>query len=134
MSTTSKTTIKLRVPQARILKALLPKAGQRTVPAFSRTDLAKKAGLSPLSGTVNRALNGIPEGSSSGDAHKGLVDLGYLKRIVIKDDSVDEICYEITKSGIKAIQAYLEDHAGRLSKTRDKEVCINHRYTANNGK
>lgn len=120
------TTNLLRVPQARCLKALYPNdKGVR--PALSRAKLAQRAGFTPVSGTVTRALSGVREGSSSGDAHKGLLDLGYVKRLELDIDGGKETAYQITAAGIKAYERHIAA-TGRLPKHRDKDISTNHRY------
>src|SRR6185437_10627147 len=91
---------RLRVPQARVLHALLPRSGSKSLPVLTRVQLAKSAGFSPTSGTINRVLRGIPKGSSSGSPHKGLLDLGLLATV----DQDGSIAYQITAAGITAIQ------------------------------
>ena len=69
----------LRIPQARVLRTLMPQSGSKSLPVLTRVQLAKNAGFSPTSGTINRVLHGIRKGSSSGHPHKGLLDLGLLE-------------------------------------------------------
>lgn len=110
---------RLRIPQARVLLALVPKSGSKTLPVLPRVELAKSAGFSPTSGTINRALHGIPKGSSSGHPHKGLLALGLLECI----DRNGITGYRITPSGLNAAGEYAD-----LPKMRDKTICINSRY------
>lgn len=109
----------LRIPQARVLRALMPKSGSKTRPVLTPVELAENAGFSPTSGTINRVLHGIPKGSSSGNPHKGLLDLGLLSAI----DQDGSTAYRITTAGIKAVERH-----PKLPKMRDKEICINNRY------
>lgn len=68
----------LRIPQARVLRALMPGSAAKKPPRLTRVELAEHAGFSTTSGTINRVLHGIPQGSSSGNPHPGLLDLGYV--------------------------------------------------------
>jgi len=117
--------VNLKVPQVRILKALAPKGGKS--PALTRDKLREKAGYSAISGTINRVLNGIPEGSSSGNPHPGLLALGLIKRVELDVDGKLESAYQITAKGIKALESYIEEN-GKTLKGRDKSACINQRY------
>ena len=115
----------IRVPQFRVLKALQPKAGKS--PILTRTVLAERAGFRPGSGTINRALLGIAKGSSSGDPYKGLLDLGYVRTIVIPlDGDRTENGYQITAPGVKAAKAYAKDR--KVGKVRSAKASTNHRY------
>jgi len=109
----------LRVPQARVLRALMPLNRDDDPPALTRVQLAQRAGFSPTAGTINRVLHGIHEGSSSGNPHKGLLDRGLV--VAIDLNGITE--YQITPEGIKAIEKYPQ-----LPELRDKAICINNRY------
>lgn len=111
----------LRVPQARVLNALL-RLGKGA--ALTRTDLAKLAGFISTSGTINRVLHGISDGSSSGVPHVGLLELGYVARIAIK--GTRQMKYQITDLGIEAITRYLTTRT--LPTARYKGWSINDRY------
>jgi hypothetical protein len=113
----------LRLPQARVLQALLPVAGER--PSMSRAELCKEAGFTPTTGTVNRAMYGIREGGGSGTPHKGLLGLGLAT--MVKRQADNETTYRITTEGVRAIEGYLKEH-GELPKPRDKALCVNIRY------
>jgi hypothetical protein len=112
------------VPQARVLKALRD-AGA----ALSRPEIAERAGFTGKSGTVTRAMNGIPEGSSSGKRQRGLIDLGYVERKEMKTGGGSaQTVYTITDGGLRALNEYLStDDLGEL---KDKEQCTNQRYKA----
>lgn len=131
-TTTHATKSTLRVPQARVLKALMPKEEDRAKhfaywPTYNRVSLASRAGFIPTTGTINRVLNGIPNGSSSGEPHPGLLERGLMKAESLETDSGFETVYRITAAGIREVEAYLAD-IGRLPKKRDKELCVNDRY------
>ena len=86
--------------------------------------MAAKAGFSPTAGTIYRALHGIREGSSTGPAEKGLLDLGY----VVKHDA-DDIklaTYEITDAGLDAVTKYLDEYD--LPDLRRRKGSVNLRY------
>jgi len=110
-------------PQARVLQALLPVAGVN--PSMSRAELCKKVEFSPTAGTFTRALNGIRAGSGSGKPHKGLLDCGLV--VEVKRDEDNEVVYQITAEGIKAIEDYLKKR-GNLPPPRDKSLNTNIRY------
>lgn len=116
----------LRIPQVRVLKALMPKKNGEK-PLLDRMSLAKKAGFNPTTGTINRVLNGIPEGSSSGQPHPGLLELGYIKRRALDIDGVIEVNYYITADGIKALVKYLTANR-RIPEVRSADLCTNERY------
>lgn len=120
-------TFVLKVPQVRVLVALLPDEGDDpplgTVPRF---ELAIAAGITPTTGTINRALNGIPKGSSSGDAHDGLLAMGLVEKVVLDLDGRMEDSYRITRAGIAAAREWLKHN--RLPPTRDAASCTNARY------
>lgn len=120
----------LRVPQARVLAALMP--ADPSDPAFdwptlSRAILGVRAGYTAISGTITRALNGIQPGSSSGSPYLGLLTLRYIEETVFDIDGVREMCYRATPAGQAAYQAYITA-VGSLPRHRDKELCVNDRY------
>lgn len=111
---------KLRIPQVRVLTAL---AGGGLL---NRPSLGEAAGYTAISGTITRALAGLREGSSSGPAHPGLLELGYIEEINIElDGGVHELCYRITPAGKAALAALGKVD---LTQTRDKASCVNDRY------
>lgn len=119
----------LRVPQYRALKALMPNG--KYTPALTRIKLAKACGFSPIAGTINRALRGIAKNakqSGYAGAHKGLLQLNYVKQIENSlDGGLTETVYQITPAGVKACKAFAADH--KTVKRRSAEASINHRYT-----
>ncbi len=110
----------LRVPHARVLHALMPKGDSDTVPVLTRVQLAERAGFSPTSGTINRALHGIHTGSPSGSPYQGLLDIGLVDEVEL--DGIK--AYQITLDGCKAIEKVV----GELPKLKDKASCTNYRY------
>lgn len=108
----------LRTPQARVLSALAAEG----LPALTRQEMAESAGFSPLSGTVWRALNGLPEGSSSGDAHAGLLRMGMVVELTLDIDGIKEVRYRITLAGLDALRRW------QSVPMRSKERSTNKRY------
>ena len=121
----------LRVPQARILRALMPAYPEDSPsgwPMITRANLALCAGYSTVSGSVTRALNGIREyNKKSGDPHPGLIDRGLVECVELSIDGLNEINYRITHSGILVYQQYIQTH-GDLPPLKDGTSCINNRY------
>lgn len=120
----------LRVPQTRILAVLLPPYPEDPPlewPLFTRSGLAVRAGYTTLSGTVTRVLNGIRPGSSSGEAHPGLLSLGLVEEIPVDVDGLIEINYRITRAGIDAYSMFVAQ-GGVLTAVKDASKCINDRY------
>lgn len=117
-----------RLPQYRVLLALMPKNGRK--PVKTRQQLSEAAGFRPGTGTANRVLNGIPEGSSSGTPHPGIVAAGWVTRHDVElDGGVKEIIYEITAAGIRAVKAFAQA-TGRTApgEVRSADVSTNARY------
>lgn len=105
----------LQLPQARILRALEKKP-------LGRDELAKQIGFSSISGTITRAMNGIQEGSSSGAAQVGLLELGLVEKVRHRTRK-RSVVYVITEQGRAAM-----DGIGPLPSLRDKDACTNWRY------
>ena len=121
--------IKLRIPQARLLVALMPAHLDDPTnewPSMTTYWLAVATKTSPKSDYIRRALRGLPEGSSSGDAHDGLLTFGYVVGVELNIDGVVETHYRITPLGVRALQNYLA--ANKLPPLKDRETSINHRY------
>ena len=124
--------VKLRVPQARVLAALMPNYPDDPPsewPLLNRAVMAARAGYTGLSGTVTRALNGIREGSSSGDPQVGLIAGGLIDAVEIRVEGLMETNYRITSAGISAIQSYIAE-GGKLPPVRDAATYTNNRYLA----
>lgn len=120
----------LRTPQLRVLNALRPKnpdSAPINWPIMGRAIIARRAGYTEVSGSVTRALNGIPEGSSSGDTHPGLIELGMVIPFVVDLDGVEEPNFQITLLGLQALEDYLRA-GGSLPPVRNASICTNHRY------
>lgn len=121
----------LRTPQARCLAALQPVDVADPMsewPLVNRAQLGVRAGYTAISGTVTRALNGIREGSSSGDPHPGLLALGLVEEVPVELDGVTETNYRATALGVTAYRAYAAERDGKLPELRDAAVCTNDRY------
>lgn len=121
----------LRTPQARVLAALQPEYPDDPIsewPLVTRAQLGVRAGYTAISGTVTRALNGIRDGSSSGDPHPGLLALDLIEEVVLDLDGHSEVNYRVTTAGIQAYQSYLAKRDGKLPQLRDAAVCTNDRY------
>lgn len=118
------TAIELRIPQVRTLAVL---AGEEGV-LLSREKLAERAGFSVISGTITRVLNGIRRGSSSGEAHAGLLELGLVERIDLEvEEGLIETSYRITGKGERAYREWIARN-GQPGEGRDKKASINKRY------
>lgn len=118
---------RLRIPQARVLSALLPPYPDDPPsewPLLNRAVMGLRAGYTAISGSITRALNGIHPDSSSGDPHPGLLALGYVEALDIDVEGVIEVNYRITRAGIAAIQRY----GASLPKVRDAVAATNKRY------
>ena len=91
----------MRRPHVRVLEALA-NAGK----PLTKNELTAKVGYNERSGTASRALYGVPEGSSSGPAQTGLLDLGYVhgEQIESEGGSRGEKHFSITASGKKALE------------------------------
>lgn len=129
--TTDSAGIILRAPQARVLAPLIPAYPEDHVsewPLINRAQLGVRAGYTAISGTVTRALNGIRPGSSSGDAHPGLLALKLVEEVMVDIEGRQEVNYRATAEGIRVYKAYLASLGGELPKVRDKEACTNDRY------
>lgn len=123
----------IRLPQARILHALAPppdygECDPMHWPIMTRQALARLSGYSEISGSVTRSLNGVPEGSSSGPAQAGLIELRYVEVVTVDIDGVNEENYRITPSGLAALRAWRS--AGRtLPPIKEAASCTNRRYS-----
>ncbi len=100
-------------------------------PILNRAALGVRAGYTAISGSITRALNGIYEGSSSGDAHPGLLDKKLVKEMVIDLDGMTEVNYQITEEGIKEFEAYIAKNGDNLPPVKDASICTNERYREN---
>lgn len=126
--TTSTPKIELRVPQARVLHALMPEHPEDPPsewPTLSRAVLGVRAGYTAISGSITRALNGIRPGSSSGDAHLGLIALKLVEVEELDIDGLVETNYRITAEGIKEFKIFLANNGSALPPLRDAALCVN---------
>jgi hypothetical protein len=120
----------LRVPQARVLAALMPanpSESRYNWPVLTRPLLSVEAGYTGTSGTITRALNGIREGSSSGDAHPGLLARGLVEEVPLDIDGLIEVNYRVTAAGIREYQAWVAA-GGKLPAIKDSTKNTNRRY------
>lgn len=121
----------LRVPQARVLRALVPEYPtdpKSEWPLLSRAALGVRSGYTAISGTITRALNGIHPGSSSGDPHLGLIARGLVEEVKIDVEGITEVNYRATETGIRVFLAYVKDNGDKLPPLKDASVCTNDRY------
>lgn len=120
----------LRVPQARVLRALMPIDAADPPsewPLLDRRALGLRAGFTCLSGSCTRALNGIRPGSSSGDAHLGLLARLLVEEVVILVDGAREVNYRATAAGVAAFHQFVAE-GGKLPPVKDAGTCTNARY------
>jgi hypothetical protein len=124
-----KPTIKLRLPQARVLAVLVPPNPSDPPSEWASVPgkvIAYRLGTSEVSDYIRRAMRGLREGSPSGTPHKGLLALGYATEYVLDIEGLDEIHYQITAAGIAAITEYLKHN--KLPPVRNASLCTNDRY------
>ena len=127
--------VDLRVPQARVLHALMPDYPEDPPsewPILTRVVLSLRAGYTAISGSITRAFNGIKPGSSSGDAHLGLIALGYVDVEEVDIEGVVEQSYRITAAGIEAFKRFFAKSGGSLPPLRDAALCVNTQRGYNN--
>lgn len=123
---------KLRVPQARVLRALVPVCPTDTIdewPLLTRKAMAILAGYSEISGSITRALMGIrATNKSSGDPHKGLIELGLVQVVELEvEQGIFETNYRATIHGMRALRKFLTS-GGRLPAVRERGLHVNHRF------
>lgn len=126
----------LRVPQARVLQALMPEYPDdppHEFPLLNRAALGVQAGYTAISGTVTRALDGIQRaGTKMGTPHPGLLARGLVEVVTLDLEGITEINYRITPTGVKVFQAYVAA-GGRLPPLKDTVACVNNRYKRSKG-
>lgn len=123
--------INLRVPQARVLQALMPDHPEDPPsewPLLTRAMLGVRAGYTPISGSITRALNGVRAGSSSGPPQTGLIGLVMVEVITLSIDGVSEDNYRITALGKTVFQRYVAENGNNLPPVKDAVTCTNDRY------
>lgn len=117
----------LKVPQVRVLVALLPEGDEPPLGTLPRAKLAEAAGFVPTSGTMSKVLNGIQNpNSSTGKQQDGLMQYGYIQKVDVDLDGQTADSYRITKTGIAAVRAWLA--INQLPPKRDEKLCTNQRY------
>ncbi len=127
---TDKSVVSLRVPQARVLAALMPidqSDPPSEWPLLTRTILGIRAGYTATSGMVNRVLGGIQHKCKSGEAHPGILELELIEKESVEVDGVTEMNYRITAAGIQAYRHHITTY-GKLPEFREKSLCVNDRY------
>lgn len=126
------TPVSLKVPQARVLRALMPTYPddpQSEWPMLTRAMLGVRAGYTPISGSITRALSGIKAtNKTSGEPHPGVIELGLVVVIELDVEGRKEDNYQITPEGVRAFQHFMEVGGGKLPPLRSREACINRRY------
>ena len=110
----------LKVPQVRVLAALAFRP-------LNRARLSAALGLSPVSGTITRAMHGLREGSSSGPAHAGLLELGFVEEFERDVDGLAEAAWRITDAGRAFLESWLKSHE-LPERLRDAKSSVNKRY------
>jgi len=124
----------LRLQQARVLRVLMPDDPTWPViewPVVTRAQLCVRAGYSTAYGcssSINRALHGIPAGSSSGPPHPGLLARGLVEEVVLYIEGRAEDNYRATAAGVRAYQAHVATSGGKLPEVKDAALCVNNRY------
>lgn len=104
------------LPQTRILRVLAKGP-------LGRVQVCKRIGLSPISGTMPRCING-----SKKLGIVGLIPAGAVKVETVKlDGNTTEDLLAITPAGKKILAAALKD-VKRLPGLRDATLCVNKRY------
>lgn len=123
--------LSLRLPQVRVLAALVPAYPDDPIsewPLVTRARLGARAGCSPGSGTITRALDGIRAGWTHGSKpHPGLLARGLVEVVRIDIDGISETNYRMTTAGLAAYRRHLADR-GTLPQVKDRETCTNDRY------
>lgn len=123
---------KMRVPQLRVLSALMPE-DTTTDPInwslFTAVNIADNLGASLISDLIRRALRGIQVGSTSSVSYPGLLELGYVESVTFNIDGVEETNYRITPTGVVAYLAQILEFGPPPAKTRNRESCTNKRYS-----
>ncbi len=121
----------LRVPEARVLAALVPPdpAHPRFLwPLLTRAVLVQYAGFTPRSGVINQVLHGV--GRVTRDrprTYPGLLARGLLEIVEVDVDGLREANYRVTLAGVSAYQQYVTAH-GVPGQKRDIRTCTNKRY------
>ena len=119
----------MRTAHARVLAVLVPAYPDDPVHEWvSRTvqGIARTIGVSDKSDYVRRALRGLPEGSSSGYAHDGLLSKKYVESFEVDVEGTTETYYRITSAGMRAMSEYLAD--GPLPSIKSADLCTNLKY------
>ena len=125
-------------PQLRVLQALrpAPEDVDGDYPIMTRDVLTRACGFRPGSGTINRALNGAPDGSSTTRGMEvagmlcqckkgGIPMLGWVEIVEYDLDGIREINYRLTELGVAVLRRY--DRT--LAPVRDWRRYVNTSYT-----
>lgn len=121
-------TVRIPVPQLRVLAALVGDDPEGPVPLLTRAAMCERAGFSPISGTVTRVLRGLAQDCKSGPAHPGIIELGYVSEVLLDVDGKTETSYQITDAGRAALARQLAELGDAFPALRDKASSINRRY------
>jgi hypothetical protein len=96
--------------------------------ALPRWRIAERIGVSPISGTVTRAMRGR-KGDRFGPRQRGLIELRCVKELTLDIEGVLEVNYQITPAGRLHLADYLAQRQGRpLPRLRDADASTNLRY------
>lgn len=126
---TRPTKSRLTLPQVRILKAL---ADRPEGTGLMRSSIAKIAGVSEsMTGNLGPISNekSVLDATTKRYGRTSLLALGYVTCEKLDIDGLTEYHYVITAAGIKELEWYLALNPC-LPKKRDKELCINDRYSS----
>ena len=124
--------VTLKVPQARVLRALMPSDPSDPPsewPMLTRAMLGVRAGYTAISGSITRVLSGIrASNKTSGEPHPGVIDLGLVTVVELDIEGRIEDNYQITPAGIEAFEQYIAANGDKLPPLRPREACINNKY------
>lgn len=112
--------MKLLTHQIRVLRALAAEEGK----ALSRPDLCKAIGWNEKSGTLNKALRGVPPTVKTDRPYPGLLGMGLVVKLELDVDGFKEVMYKLTDEGVEEEK----QHQGELKPMRDKGISTNNRY------
>lgn len=103
------------LPQIRVLRAVKKTPLDRKV-------VCNRIGLSPISGTMPRCLNG-----SKKLGIVGLIPAGMIEEVEIEVHGSKETLLKITDKGLEVLEQATAE-TKRLPSLRDASLCVNKRY------